>query len=180
MLETGRRLRDNDPAKTGWNLRRVLRLLALRRVGPTHISLFKDVFIASVAGVGGGSLVYANTLYRAKPPFFAHPQRAGLNDRATPLQPHCAAAERTLGVQIVPENQVLDIQALGGPDGLAHPDGTLGCVIRARLSTGWSRGASKAGAVDWLRQNTSTMAPEKPLEIAHGPAPAVLQHWLDA
>jgi cholesterol oxidase len=102
VLETGRRLRDDDFAKTGWNLRRMFWLPALGLVGPTRISIFKDIFIASGAGVGGGSLVYANTLYRAKPEFFAHPQWAGLNDWGTLLQPHYAVAERMLGVQTVP------------------------------------------------------------------------------
>jgi hypothetical protein len=40
--------------------------------------VFKDVFIASGSGVGGGSLGYANTLYRARPAFFGDPQWAGL------------------------------------------------------------------------------------------------------
>lgn len=102
VLETGRRLRDDDFAKTGWNLRCMFWAPALGLVGPTRISIFKDIFIASGAGVGGGSLVYANTLYRAKPSFFAHPQWAGLNDWAALLQPHYTVAERMLGVQTVP------------------------------------------------------------------------------
>lgn len=102
VLETGRRLRDEDFARSGWNLRRMFWLPALGLVGPTRISVFKDIFIASGAGVGGGSLVYANTLYRAKPEFFAHPQWAGLNDWGALLQPHYAIAERMLGVQTVP------------------------------------------------------------------------------
>lgn len=102
VLETGRRLRDDDFAKTGWNLRRMFWMPALGLVGPTRISIFKDIFIASGAGVGGGSLVYANTLYRAKANFFAHPQWAALNDWSAALQPHYATAERMLGVKEVP------------------------------------------------------------------------------
>ena len=102
VLETGRRWRDEEFSRTGWNLRRMLWAPVLGLVGPTRISVFKDIFIASGAGVGGGSLVYANTLYRAKPSFFAHPQWAGLNDWATLLQSHYTVAERMLGVQTVP------------------------------------------------------------------------------
>ncbi|MCI4429064.1 MAG: GMC family oxidoreductase [Burkholderiales bacterium] len=102
VIEAGRRLRDDDFAKTGWNLRRMFWLPALGLVGPSRISVFKDIFIASGAGVGGGSLVYANTLYRAKPSFFAHPQWSGLNDWGALLQPHYTVAERMLGVQTVP------------------------------------------------------------------------------
>jgi cholesterol oxidase len=102
MLESGRRWTDQEFNRSGWNLRRMFWLPALGLVGPTRISVFKDIFIASGAGVGGGSLVYANTLYRAKPSFFAHPQWAGLNDWGMALQPHYATAERMLGVQTVP------------------------------------------------------------------------------
>ena len=102
VLEAGRRWRDEEFNKSGWNLRRMFWAPALGLVGPTRISIFKDIFIASGAGVGGGSLVYANTLYRAKPSFFAHPQWAGLNDWGAALQPHYAVAERMLGVQTVP------------------------------------------------------------------------------
>ena len=74
--------------------RRISGCAAIFRLTP-----FKDVFIASGSGVGGGSLVYANTLYRAAPEFFTHPQWAGLEDWAAALEPHYATAERMLGVQ---------------------------------------------------------------------------------
>jgi cholesterol oxidase len=102
VLESGRRWRDEEFARTGWNLRRMFWAPMLGLLGPTRISVFKDIFIASGAGVGGGSLVYANTLYRAKPSFFAHPQWAGLNDWAAVLQPRYDTAERMLGVKTVP------------------------------------------------------------------------------
>ena len=102
VLEAGCRLRDEDFARTGWNLRRLFWVPRLGLIGPSRISIFKDIFIASGAGVGGGSLVYANTLYRAKPAFFGHPQWAGLNDWAAALAPHYDTAERMLGVQTVP------------------------------------------------------------------------------
>ncbi|MDP1901002.1 MAG: GMC family oxidoreductase [Rubrivivax sp.] len=102
VLEIGRRLADEDFATSGWNLRRVFWAPMLGLVGPSRISIFSDIFIASGTGVGGGSLTYANTLYRAKPSFFANPQWAGLNDWSAALQPHYATAERMLGVQTVP------------------------------------------------------------------------------
>ena len=39
-----------------------------------RLTPFKDIFIASGTAVGGGSAVYANTLYRAKPAYFSNPQ----------------------------------------------------------------------------------------------------------
>ena len=62
------------------------------------MTLFKDVFIVSGSGVGGGSLGYANTLYRARPDFFADPQWEGLAQWEEELRPHYETAERMLGV----------------------------------------------------------------------------------
>src|SRR5512136_1666546 len=73
VLEAGKRWRDEDFLKTAWNLRKLYWKPALGLTGPLRLTLFSDIFIASGVGVGGGSLVYANTLYRAKPSFFAHP-----------------------------------------------------------------------------------------------------------
>lgn len=97
VLECGRRFRDEDFATSTWNLRRFLWAPALGLRGILRMTTFKDVFIASGAGVGGGSLVYANTLYRAKPAFFAHPQWPGPEDWSAALAPHYATAERMLG-----------------------------------------------------------------------------------
>lgn len=102
VLEAGRRWRDADFDRSGWNLRRMFWAPRLGLVGPMRVTTFKDIFIASGVGVGGGSLVYANTLYRAKPEFFAHPQWSGLGDWERTLAPHYATAERMLGVETVP------------------------------------------------------------------------------
>jgi cholesterol oxidase len=102
VIEAGRRFEDNDFAKSSWQLNRYLwaPLLGLR--GIMRFTPFKDVFIASGAGVGGGSLVYANTLYRAKNEFFQNPQWAELADWEQELEQPYATAERMLGVNTVP------------------------------------------------------------------------------
>ena len=102
VLEAGRRYRDEDYAKSTWDLRRFLWAPSLGLRGIFRLTPFKDVFIASGSAVGGGSVVYANTLYRAAPPFFANPQWVGLNDWAAALAPHYDTAEKMLGVQTVP------------------------------------------------------------------------------
>ena len=104
VLEQGRRFRDEEYAASTWQLGRWLwaPLLGLR--GIFQLTPFKDVFIASGAAVGGGSTVYANTLYRASPDFFANPQWRELNDWAAVLQPHYDTAERMLGVVEVPRD----------------------------------------------------------------------------
>lgn len=102
VLETGRRYRDQDFAKSAWDARGTYWAPRLGLVGPTRLAIFKDIFIGSGSGVGGGSLVYANTLYRAKPAFFQNPQWGSLGDWNKDLQPHYDTAERMLGVKEVP------------------------------------------------------------------------------
>src|SRR4051794_38334636 len=66
--------------------------------GIFRMTFFKDVFVVSGIGVGGGSLGYANTLYRGRPAFFRDPQWAELADWEADLAPHYETAERMLGV----------------------------------------------------------------------------------
>jgi cholesterol oxidase len=98
VLECGKRFGDRDFARTAWNLRRYLWMPRLGMRGIFRMTLFRDAFIVSGSGVGGGSLGYANTLYRARPDFFADPQWAGLAAWEEELDPHYDTAERMLGV----------------------------------------------------------------------------------
>ncbi len=102
VLESGRRFEDQDFAATTWNLRRYMWMPFLGLRGILRLTPFRDTFIGSGAGVGGGSLVYANTLYRASPPFFENPQWSDLADWDAELGPHYDTAERMLGVNVVP------------------------------------------------------------------------------
>jgi len=101
VLECGRRYADDEHAATSWNLRRFMWMPALGLRGILRLTGFKDVFIASGAAVGGGSVVYACTLYRGASEFFANPQWADLGDWATTLKAHYDTAERMLGVSTV-------------------------------------------------------------------------------
>jgi cholesterol oxidase len=98
VLECGRRYRDPDFARSAWNLRRYFWMPRLGLRGIFRMTAFKDLFIVSGSGVGGGSLGYANTLYRARPAFFTDPQWAGLADWEAELVPYYETAERMLGV----------------------------------------------------------------------------------
>jgi len=98
VLECGKRFRDRDFARSAWNLRRYVWMPRFGMRGIFRMTLFKDVFIVSGAGVGGGSLGYANTLYRARPDFFVDPQWEGLAEWDEELRPHYETAERMLGV----------------------------------------------------------------------------------
>ncbi len=99
VIESGRRYEDEDFAKSTWQLRRYYWMPKIGLRGIFRMTPFKDVFIVSGSGVGGGSLGYANTLYRARPAFFEHPQWAGLvEDWERELTEHYDTAERMLGV----------------------------------------------------------------------------------
>jgi cholesterol oxidase len=102
VLEAGRRFADEDFAKSTWNLRRFLFAPALGLRGIMRIYLFKDISILAGAGVGGGSLVYANTLYQPGTAFFEAPEWSGLGDWERELAPHYAVARRMLGASRLP------------------------------------------------------------------------------
>ncbi len=98
VLECGRRFADNEFAEETKDAKRYYWLPQLGLKGILRMTLFKDIFIASGCGVGGGSLGYANTLYRALPGFYENPQWSGLADWEAELAPHYDEAERMLGV----------------------------------------------------------------------------------
>jgi cholesterol oxidase len=98
VLECGKRFSDADFPKSTWDVRRYFWAPRAGMRGIFRMSTFKDVAIVSGAGVGGGSLGYANTLYRARRRFYEDPQWAELNDWETVLAPHYDEAERMLGV----------------------------------------------------------------------------------
>jgi cholesterol oxidase len=98
VLEAGRRFADEDFAKTSWNLRKFLWAPKLGMYGIQRIHLLRNVMILAGAGVGGGSLNYANTLYVPSQPFFGDKQWSHITDWRSELMPHYEQAKRMLGV----------------------------------------------------------------------------------
>ena len=98
VLEAGRRFADEEFAKTSWNLRKFLWMPKLGMYGIQRIHLLRNVMILAGAGVGGGSLNYANTLYVPPDPFFNDPQWKNITDWRAELMPHYDQAQRMLGV----------------------------------------------------------------------------------
>ena len=98
VIESGRRFADEDFAKTSWDLRRYLWAPRLKCFGVQRIHRLPDVMILAGAGVGGGSLNYANTLYVPPVAFFQDPQWADIADWQAELAPHYETASRMLGV----------------------------------------------------------------------------------
>ncbi len=98
VLEAGRRFADDEFPETSWDVRNFLWAPALGCYGIQRISLLRNVLVLSGAGVGGGSLVYANTLYRPPDPFYRDPQWTDITDWKDELARRYGQAERMLGV----------------------------------------------------------------------------------
>ncbi|TDC74525.1 GMC family oxidoreductase [Actinomadura sp. 7K507] len=113
VIEAGRRF-DTNPSgapgaryaelpKTNWRVARYLWAPALGLTGIQRMHLIRGakssrVMVLAGAGVGGGSLNYANTLYVPPEPFFKDRQWAHITDWQAELAPHYEQAERMLGV----------------------------------------------------------------------------------
>ncbi|MEO7111597.1 MAG: FAD-dependent oxidoreductase, partial [Polyangiaceae bacterium] len=78
VLEQGKRWNAEDFAKSSWDLRKFIWKPALGLQGILQMTVMKDVFFLHGAGVGGGSLVYANTLLQAPKEAFDDPRWVGL------------------------------------------------------------------------------------------------------
>lgn len=111
LLEKGRRFAVQDFPKTNWDLKRWLWNPEVGLRGFFKMSFFRHVTIFSGVGVGGGSLVYANTLPVPKREFFETGTWAGLADWHKELAPHYATAERMLGAapnpRLMPGDEIL-------------------------------------------------------------------------
>ncbi|XTP36127.1 GMC oxidoreductase [Mycobacterium sp. TJFP1] len=145
VLEAGRRYADDEFAKTSWNLRKFLWAPQFGMYGIQRIHLLRNVMILAGAGVGGGSLNYANTLYVPPEPFFNDPQWKDITDWRAELMSHYDQAQRMLGVVTNPTftdadrimKEVADDMGVGdtfvptpvgvffGPDGEKTPGKTV-------------------------------------------------------
>ena len=108
VLEAGKRYEDKDFAKSSWRLRKFLWMPQLGCYGIQRIDKLKDVLILSGAGVGGGSLVYANTLYEPLDPFYKDPAWGHITDWKAELAPYYDQAKRMLGVEVYPIETAAD------------------------------------------------------------------------
>ena len=98
VLEAGRRFSDKDFPKTSWRLNRFLYLPRLGLRGIQRIHVLPNVLVLAGAGVGGGSLVYANTLYKPPASYFDDKQWKHITDWDSELTPWYDQASRMLGV----------------------------------------------------------------------------------
>lgn len=98
VLEAGRRFSDSDFPKTSWRLRKFLFMPRLGLLGLQRIHYLPDAIVLAGAGVGGGSLIYANTLYQPGDKYFHDPLWSHITDWKSELTPFYEQAKRMLGV----------------------------------------------------------------------------------
>ncbi|MFK4067426.1 GMC oxidoreductase [Streptomyces sp. NPDC029674] len=109
VLEAGRRFTRATLPKNSWDLKNYLWAPALGLFGIQRIHLLGNVMVLAGAGVGGGSLNYANTLYVPPEPFFKDPQWKDITDWQDELRPYYEQAKRMLGVRLNPTTTPSDV-----------------------------------------------------------------------
>ncbi|MEV0546792.1 GMC family oxidoreductase [Nocardia salmonicida] len=111
VLESGRRWNAEDYPKTNWNIPKAIWAPRLGLTGPQRISALGKCLVFSGSGVGGGSLIYGNTLYEPLPEFYRDRAWAHITDWKSELAPYYDQAARMLGVvenpRIGPKDDVL-------------------------------------------------------------------------
>jgi cholesterol oxidase len=122
VVEAGRRFTADTLPKTSWDLRSFFWAPRLGWLGIQKITPLNDVLVLSGAGVGGGSLVYANTLYTPLDDFFADEQWAHITDWKVELSPYYDQASRMLGVTDNPTITPSDVEmrAVADDMGVGH------------------------------------------------------------
>lgn len=122
VIEAGRRFTNDTLPETSWDLKDFLWAPAIGWMGIQKITALTDVVCLSGAGVGGGSLVYANTLYTPLDDFFADKQWAHITDWKAELSPYYDQASRMLGVVENPTETAADVEmrAVAEEMGVGH------------------------------------------------------------
>jgi len=105
VIEKGKWFKGKDFPKTNWSIRKYLWYPEIKLYGILRLSFFRHISVFSGVGVGGGSLVYANTLPKPKSPFFNHGSWAKLADWENELNPFYQTAWKMLGAT---QNPLLD------------------------------------------------------------------------
>jgi len=109
VLEAGRRFTPDSLPKNSWDIKNYLWAPRLGMYGIQRIHLLGNVMVLAGAGVGGGSLNYANTLYVPPKAFFDDPQWKDITDWQEELKPYYDQARRMLGVRLNPTMTPSDV-----------------------------------------------------------------------
>ncbi len=97
VIEKGKRWKASDFPTSNWNVRKYLWMPLLKCFGFQKLTFFKEVFVISGVGVGGGSLVYANTHMMPRETFYTNPAWSHFKDWKSVLAPYFERARFMLG-----------------------------------------------------------------------------------
>ncbi|MGW7419966.1 GMC family oxidoreductase N-terminal domain-containing protein [Streptomyces sp. NPDC054813] len=122
VLEAGRRFTRETLPKNSWDIKNYLWAPALGCYGIQRIHLLGNVMVLAGAGVGGGSLNYANTLYVPPKAFFDDPQWRDITDWQEELKPYYDQAQRMLGVRLNPTMTPSDVHLKAAAEKLGVGD----------------------------------------------------------
>ncbi|MFI8510636.1 GMC oxidoreductase [Streptomyces sp. NPDC085460] len=122
VLEAGRRFTRETLPKNSWDLKNFLWAPTLGLYGIQRIHLLGNVMVLAGAGVGGGSLNYANTLYEPLAPFFEDPQWKDITDWRAELAPYYDQAKRMLGVRLNPTTTPSDVHLKAAAEAMGIGD----------------------------------------------------------
>ncbi|MET9531428.1 GMC family oxidoreductase [Streptomyces sp. NPDC006649] len=122
VLEAGRRFTPGTLPKNSWDIKNYLWAPALGLYGIQRVHLLGNVMVLAGAGVGGGSLNYANTLYVPPAPFFQDRQWASITDWQAELAPYYDQAQRMLGVRINPTMTPSDVHLKASAEAMGVGD----------------------------------------------------------
>ena len=144
VIEKGKRWRPEDHPRSNWNIRKSFWFPKIGCHGIFALKLLREALILHGVGVGGGSLVYANTLFQPPDTVWDDPQWKGLEDWSAVMPEHFEMARKMLGVienpKLTPADEALRRAAarrgrdgtfchtpvgifFGDPDGSESPDG---------------------------------------------------------
>jgi len=201
VLESGRRWNAEDYPKTNWNIPKAIWAPRLGLTGPQRISVLGKCLVFSGSGVGGGSLIYGNTLYEPLPEFYQDRAWAHITDWKSELAPYYDQAKRMLGVvenpRIGPKDEVLLQVARGmnvadtfhrtqvgvffneGEEGVEVDDPYFGgagprragCIHCSDCFTGCKHNAKNTTTVNYLHLAESRGAQVHPLTTVTSVAP---------
>lgn len=122
VLEKGKRYEDKDFAKTNWQYWKYLWMPLIRAHGILQISILKGVMVLHGAGVGGGSLGYANVLEVPTDETFATTSWNQNIKWGEVLKLHYETAKKMLGVSRNPKLWKADLllKEMAEEQGMGH------------------------------------------------------------
>jgi cholesterol oxidase len=109
IIEKGKWFQSSDFPKRNWNVKKWLWVPFLRFFGFFRITYFRHISILSGIGVGGGSLMYANTLQIPKTEYFEAHTWKHLANWEDELKPHYQTALEMLGAVENPRLEIGDL-----------------------------------------------------------------------